>query len=97
MSDSPTIKDRIKEAFSEIGQEQIFRFWNDLNQSKQEGLLNQLKQISPDECLGAWKDIQDGAKFSNPSPPVPQSAVDPLSDSLDEYWNLGEELLVIIV
>ena len=43
MSTRQTIKDRIKETFSEIGQEQIFRFWNDLNQSKQAGPVESTK------------------------------------------------------
>lgn len=94
MSNHQINRDSIKETFNEIGQGQVFRFWNDLNQNQQAGLLNQLKQISPKECLRAWKDIQNGSKkFTNPSPPDPESALDPLSDSLTEYWNLGEELI----
>ena len=94
MNNLQTKIDSPKEAFYEIGQEQVFRFWNDLNQSQRTGLLNQLKQISPEECLQAWSDIQDRAKkFTNPSPPIPESGIDPLNESLNEYWHLGEELI----
>lgn len=45
-------------SFNEIGQDQLFRFWKDLNQAERQNFYNQLQIIDLSECLRAWEDIQ---------------------------------------
>ena len=55
----------IKEAFSSIGQDQVFRFWKELNLKEKEYLLQSLKEISTEECETAWNDC---LLYTSPSP-----------------------------
>ena len=83
-------EEKIKDSYSLIGQEQIFRFWDDLNRTEKSILLDQLIKIDPLECQGAWEEINSSSSSAcNPQPPNSISSTDPL-DSMHES---GEEML----
>ena len=48
---------KIKDAFAKIEQEQIFRFWDELNQTEKTFFLQQLETVDPFECQLAWQEI----------------------------------------
>ena len=84
----------LKDALCSINQEQVFRFWSELNLSEREHLLHQLKSISVDDCRCALHDMY--AKKTqpvNPQPPKFIPALNPLSKKLSDFRNLGEEVL----
>jgi UDP-N-acetylglucosamine/UDP-N-acetylgalactosamine diphosphorylase len=84
----------IKEAFSSIGQDQVFRFWKELNLREKEYLLQSLKEISTEECETAWNDMQaDQTRVTKPETPNFIEAINPICTSLKKYRERGEDLL----
>ena len=70
MSSNLIDEEKIKDSFALIGQEQIFRFWDDLNRTERSILLDQLIKIDPLECQGAWEEINLSSSTAlNPQPP----------------------------
>ena len=71
MSSNLIDEKKIKDSFALIGQEQIFRFWDDLNKTERSILLDQLIKIDPLECKGAWEEINFSTHPAlNPQPPT---------------------------
>ena len=76
----------IKEAFSSIGQDQVFRFWKELNLREKEYLLKSLKEISTEECETAWNDMQaDQTRVTKAETPNFIEAINPICPSLKKY------------
>ena len=87
-------ENKIKDSFASIGQEQIFRFWGELNRTERSILLNQLEQIDPLECQDAWKEINLlPTPVLNLQPPPAIRSTDPLDTGLVSMHESGEEML----
>ena len=94
MSSNLIDEEKIKDSFALIGQEQIFRFWDDLNRTERSILLDQLIKIDPLECQGAWEEINLSSSTAlNPQPPKSISSTDPLDSTLVSMHESGEEML----
>jgi len=81
-------------SFNEIGQDQLFRFWKDLNQAERQNFYNQLQIIDLSECLRAWEDIQTPkSKVKNCIPPkaVCYSELNPQQEK--QFFDQGEFIL----
>ena len=87
-------EEKIKDSFASIGQEQIFRFWDELNKTERSILLNQLGKIDPLECQGAWKEINLlPPPVHKLNPPSAIRSTDPLDPKLVSMHESGEEML----
>ena len=85
---------KIKDSFASIGQEQIFRFWGELNRTERSILLNQLEKIDPLECQDAWKEINLlPPPVLKLTPPHAIRSTDPLDTGLVSMHESGEEML----
>jgi UDP-N-acetylglucosamine/UDP-N-acetylgalactosamine diphosphorylase len=85
---------QVKDTFASIGQGQIFRFWDELNQAERTLFLQQLEKINPTECQRAWKDINVLQKNSiEPQPPEAIKATKPSNPELIRMHEHGEEML----
>ncbi len=94
MSSNLIDEKKIKDSFALIGQEQIFRFWDDLNKTERSTLLDQLIKIDPLECKGAWEEINFSTPPAlNPQPPNAINSTDPLDSALVSMHESGEEML----
>ena len=87
-------ENKIKDSFASIGQEQIFRFWGELNRTERSILLNQLEKIDPLECQDAWKEINLlPPPVIKLTPPHAIRSTDPLDTGLVSMHESGEEML----
>ena len=87
-------ENKIKDSFASIGQEQIFRFWGELNRTERSILLNQLERIDPLECQDAWKEINLlPPPVLKLTPPHAIRSTDPLDTGLVSMHESGEEML----
>jgi len=85
---------KIKDAFAKIEQEQIFRFWDELNQTEKTFFLQQLETVDPFECQLAWQEINfSHTKDFNPQTPKAKNAKNPLDPELSSMHEKGEEML----
>ena len=91
MTQTQNSENDLIKSFSEIGQDQIFRFWKDLNQAERLNLCKQLQLVDINECITAWEDIQaPKPKVKNIEPPKAVSCTtqDPLSKK--QFFDKGE-------
>ena len=84
----------IIEAFENIGQGHIFKYWQELDSEQRHKLIEQLRKISAKDCQIAWEDMQASKKtIQQPREPKVISAHNPLCKSLKPYQDIGEELI----
>ncbi len=95
MKDLPKEKNQdIIEFLKCNGQEEIFRFWEDLNTIERNLFLEQLRGIDWEECQKAFADIFTPTEASEPvTCPTDIFSSKDNEKKAKEYWQIGEELL----
>ena len=94
MTQTQSSENDLIKSFSEIGQDQIFRFWKDLNQAEKQNLYKQLQEIDINECITAWEDTQaPKSKVKNIKAPKTVSCTDQDSFKKKQFFDQGELIL----
>ena len=94
MTQNQSSESDLIKSFSEIGQDQIFRFWKDLNQAERQNLIKQLQLIDINECITAWEDINaPKSKVKNIEPPKTVSCTTQDPSQKKQFFDKGELIL----
>ena len=94
MTQNQSSESDLIKSFSEIGQDQIFRFWKDLNQAERQNLFKQLQLIDINECITAWEDTQTPkTKVKNIEPPKSGSCTTQDPFQKKQFFDHGEIIL----
>jgi UDP-N-acetylglucosamine/UDP-N-acetylgalactosamine diphosphorylase len=94
MTQTQSSENDLIKSFSEIGQDQIFRFWKDLNQAERQNLYKQLQLIDINECITAWEDTQaPKSKIKNIEPPNAVSCTTQDPSQKKHFFEKGELIL----
>ena len=94
MTQNQNSENDLIKSFSEIEQDQIFRFWKDLNQAERLSLCKQLQLVDINECITAWEDIQaPKPKVKNIEPPKAVSCTTQDPCQKKQFFDKGELIL----
>jgi len=90
-----SLAEGLRQNFSSVGQEHVFKFWKELNNEERAVFIRQLQTVDLDELTCSWRDIQNGTKQPLSGLQKPQSVLplNPRENLTKFYKDLGEDIL----